>query len=96
MAHVFEIPDDLYEKLEAYAEKHQQTPEELFISWARQLTTPQSTGTWGNEPPPTAEELRNSPLLQIAGSLSIGDPRLETEFDEVLAEAFIDDHAEGE
>jgi hypothetical protein len=96
MAHVFEVPDELYEKLEAYAEKHEQTPEDLFLRWARQLTAPQDAGAWGNEPPPTEEELQASPLLRIAGSLSIGDPRLETEFDEVLAEAFADDHAETE
>jgi hypothetical protein len=95
MAHVIEIPDDLYEKLAGYAKQHQQTLEELFLSWARQMTTAQSARTWGNEPPPTEEELRNSPLLRIAGSLPIGDPRLQTEFDEVLAEAIADDHADG-
>ncbi len=90
MAHVIEVPDELYEKLAAYAEQRRQTPEELFLTWASQLTTAQSTGTWGTEPPPTAAELAASPFLRMIGSLSIGDPRLATEFDEVLAEAIAD------
>lgn len=96
MAHVFEVPDELYEKLAAYAEQRKQTAEELFLSWARHVTTPQGMQTWGDMTPPTEEELAASPLLRIAGSLSIGDPRLATEFDEVLAEAIADDHAEQE
>lgn len=96
MAHIIEIPDELYERLLAFAREHHQTPEALFLAWAAQVTEQRGTGTWGTEPPPTAEELRASPLLQIAGSLSIGDRRLTSEFHEVLAEAIADDHAEQE
>ncbi len=87
MAHVFEIPDELYEKLQAFAQEHRQTPEALLLAWVKQVTEPQRATSWGDESPPTEEELERSPLLRIAGSLSIGDPRLQTEFGEVLAEA---------
>lgn len=96
MAHTIEVPDELYEKLVTFARKQQVTPEGLFLSWAASVTEPQATSQWGSEPPPTEEELRASPLLRIAGSLSIGDPRLATEFDDVLAEAIADDHADGD
>jgi hypothetical protein len=96
MAHVFEIPDELYEKLRTVARERQQTPEALFQAWLKQVTTPPPSSSWGNEPPPTQEELQAHPFLRMIGSLSIGDPRLETEFNEVLAEAIADGAAETE
>ena len=95
MAHVIEVPDELYEKLLAFARKQQQTPEALFLSWAARATEQPATSQWGSEPPPTEEELREHPLLGITGSLSIGDPRLISDFDDVLAEAIADEHTEG-
>ena len=38
MSHVFQIPDDLYEKLAAYAAKQEQTPETLFLAWVSEIT----------------------------------------------------------
>ena len=96
MAHTIDVPNELYEKLMAVARKQQQTPESLFLSWAASITEQPATSQWGSEPPPTEEELREHPLLGIAGSLSIGDPRLASGFDNVLAEAIADEHADGD
>lgn len=96
MAHTIEVPDEVYDKLLAFARRQQQTPEALFLEWASRVTEQPATSEWGDQPPPTEEELREHPLLRIAGSLSIGDPRLASEFDDVLAEAIADDHAHEE
>src|SRR5260370_42325857 len=38
MSHVFQIPDDLYEKLAAYAAQQEQTPETLLLAWVSEIT----------------------------------------------------------
>lgn len=96
MAHTIEVPDERYEKLLAFARKQQQTPEALFHAWAVNVTELPDTPQWGDQPPPTEEELQASPFLRMIGSLSVGDPRLAIEFDDVLAEAIADGDAEGE
>jgi len=95
MAHMIEVPDELYEKLLTFARQQQQTPEALFLSWAASVTEQPVTSQWGSEPPPTEEELQASPFLRMIGSLAIGDPRLATDFDGVLAEAIADGDASG-
>ena len=41
MSHVFQIPDDLYTELVTYASQRNQTPETLFLAWAREVTQKQ-------------------------------------------------------
>ena len=42
MSHVFQIPDNLYEKLAAYAARQEQTPETLFLAWVNEITRRQA------------------------------------------------------
>lgn len=100
MGHVLELTDDEYTRLEAYARRRGRTPHELIAEWLANATTPPSKtpkpadGTEPSEvPPPTEEEIGQRPLLALAGSLALNDPRLATAFDDVLAEAIADDHA---
>lgn len=95
MSHVFQLPDEQYTKLVTYAAQQNQTPEALLQAWINEaihnleaLTASHRTeqadqeGQAGRE-----EELLNSPLFQVAGIFSIGEPGWADRHDEYLAEA---------
>ena len=102
MGHVLELTEDEYTRLEAYARRRGRTPHELVAEWLASITNPPETPKPGENaepgevPPPTEEEIRQRPLLALAGRLALNDPRLATNFDDVLAEAIADDHAVAE
>ncbi len=81
MSHVFQLSDEQYAKLAAYAAQHEQTPEKLFQEWVDKVTRN------------VDEELLNDPLFQIAGMFAIGDPDLAAKHDEYLADTYRDNHA---
>lgn len=99
MGHVLELTEDEYARLEAYALQRGRTPHELVAEWLASVAVPPEMPQPTQEtepsevPPPTEEEIRRRPLLALAGSLALNDPRLATNFDDVLAEAIADDHA---
>jgi hypothetical protein len=105
MSHVFQIPDDLYEKLAAYAAQREQTPETLLLAWVSEImrrleaskTSDYDHMNQANRVERTVreKELSESPLFQIAGIFAIGDPGWADRHDEYLAEGYIDDHADG-
>jgi hypothetical protein len=101
MSHVFQLSDEQYAKLAAYAAQRKQTPETLFQAWVNDLIhdlkEPLSTSieqAAREEQEESEEEFLNSPLFQIAGMFAWDDPGWADRIDEYLAEAYADDHAE--
>jgi len=102
MNHVFQLSDEQYAKLAAYAAKHKQTPETLFQAWVREVThnVKEPTSSSGTEQmgrkvqEGREEETLNHPLLQVAGMFAIGEPGWADKHDEYLAEAYLENHAE--
>jgi hypothetical protein len=101
MSHVFQLSDEQYAKLAAYAAQRKQTPETLFQAWVNDLIhdlkEPLSTSIEQadrEEQEESEEEFLNSPLFQIAGMFAWDDPGWADRIDEYLAEAYADDHAE--
>src|SRR5215469_1638426 len=84
MGHALELTEDEYMRLEAYARQRGRTPHEIVAEWLVSVTTPPAQRPQAEEPsevsPPTEEELRQRPLLALAGSLALNDPRLATNF----------------
>jgi hypothetical protein len=76
MSHVFQLSDEQYARLEAYAAQHEQTPETLFETWVNEVI--------GD----LEEEILDDPLFQLAGIFAIGDPDLADKHDEYLAETY--------
>jgi hypothetical protein len=102
MSHVFQLSDEQYAKLAAYAAQRKQTPERLFQAWVNDLTHDLEEQTHfmsieqddQEEQEMSEEEFLNSPLFQIAGMFAWDDPGWADRIDEYLAEAYADDHAE--
>ena len=102
MSHVFQLSDEQYAKLAAYAAQHEQTPERLFQTWVDDLTHALEEQTHSmsieqedqEEQEMSEEEFLNSPLGRIAGIFSWDDSGWADRIDEYLAEAYADDHAE--
>jgi len=98
MSHVFQIPDDLYEKLAAYAAQQEQTPETLLLAWVSEITRRLEASQPSDydhknqanrvERTIREKELSESPLFQIAGIFAIGDPGWADKHDEYLAEGY--------
>ena len=99
MSHMFQLSDEEYAKLAAYAAQRKQTPEMLFQSWLSEVThavkEPISKSTSYAERVEREEELHNSPLFQVAGIFAIGEPGWADKHDEYLAEEYMDNHADG-
>ena len=76
MSHVFQLFDEQYARLEAYAAQYEQTPETLFETWVNEVI--------GD----LEEEILDDPLFQLAGIFAIGDPDLADKHDEYLAETY--------
>jgi hypothetical protein len=102
MSHVFQLSDEQYAKLAAYAAQYEQTPETLFQTWVDDLIHNQEESTTSSnigqadqsEQEESEEEILNSPLFRIAGIFAFDDPGWADRIDEYLAEAYADDHAE--
>jgi hypothetical protein len=102
MSHIFQLSDEEYTKLAAYAKQHKQTPEMLFKSWVNEMTHRAKEPTSSSRKQQIGQKLQeqregerlDSPLFQVAGMFAIGDPGWADRHDEYLAEAYIEDHAE--
>ena len=102
MSHVFQLSDEQYAKLAAYAAQQKQTPEMLFQHWVSEVThnvkEPTSSSRRARVEQGAQEEheeeLLNSPLFQIAGMFAIGEPGWADKHDEYLGEVHIEDHAD--
>lgn len=106
MSHVFQIPDDLYTQLATYAAQHNQTPETLFLAWAKEVAHEQEgSATKKGQALENIEqasikaqdkhedETLNSPLLQVAGIFAINEAGWADKHDQYLAEGYMEDHA---
>ncbi len=102
MSHVFQLSDEQYAKLAAYAAQHEQTPERLFQTWVDDLTQALEEQAHSmsieqedqGKQEMSEEEFLNSPLGRIAGIFSWDDAGWADRIDEYLAEAYADDHTE--
>src|SRR5947209_5764684 len=102
MSHIFQLSDEQYAKLAAYAAQHEQTPERLFQTWVddliynleEQIPSMSREQEDQEEQEVSEEEFLNSPLFQIAGMFAWDDPGWADRIDEYLAEAYADNHTE--
>ncbi len=103
MSHIFQVSDEQYAKLAAYAAQQKQTPERLFLIWVSEIAQRWEEATTSNgreyEHKSSVSQQENEgqigehPLLQIAGLFAIGEPDWADRHDEYLAEVYADDHA---
>ena len=102
MSHIFQLSDEQYARLAAYAAQHKQTPEMLFQAWVREVihnveASPGRTKQTDREIQGGHEgEMLNSPLFRVAGMFAIGEPGWADKHDEYLAETYIENHANGQ
>jgi hypothetical protein len=102
MSHIFQLSDEQYAKLAAYAAQYEQTPEILFQTWVDDLihaldeqTLSMSIEQADQEEQEEQEvDPEDHPLLRIAGMFAIGEPGWADRHDEYLAEVYADNHAE--
>jgi hypothetical protein len=102
MNHTFQLSDEQYAKLAAYADQQNQTPETLFQSWVNEITHNSNKNMPRNHTEPPIQKLQsergdetlNSPLLKVAGMFAIGEPGWADRHDEYLAEGYLEDHAD--
>ena len=95
MSHVIELSDEQYAALETYAQRQGRSPDELIRAWVASLVE-QPQADWADEPPPTEEELREHPILGLAGIFAIGEPGWADRHDEIIAEEALNTHADEE
>lgn len=93
MSHTINLSEEEYAALEAYAQRQGQSPDELIRAWVASVAE-QPHEDWANVPPPTEEELRDSPFLRVMGSLSVGIPGWADRHDEVFGQEEADDDAD--
>jgi hypothetical protein len=101
MSHIFQLSDEQYAKLAAYAAQHQQTPEMLFQAWVREVIHNVETSTSPGRAKQADREIQgghegetlNSPLFRVAGMFAIGESGWADKHDEYLAETYIENHA---
>jgi hypothetical protein len=98
MSHMFQVSDEQYAKLAAYAAQQKQTPERLFLSWVSEIAQRWEEATISNgreyEHKSSMSQQEHEgqrgehPLLQIAGLFAIGEPDWADRHDEYLAEVY--------
>ncbi len=96
MNHAFQLSDEQYAKLAAYAAQYKQTPETLFQTWVNELTQKVKESSASNhlEQKNREADVSNSPLFRVAGMFAIGEPGWADKHDEYMAETYIEDHAD--
>ena len=102
MNHMFQISDEEYAKLAAYAARYKQTPEKLFQEWVWRITRNTEAPSFSKqEKSPTQKKQKvreqqflNSPLSQVAGMFAIDEPGWADKHDEYLAETYLENHAD--
>ena len=104
MSHVFQLSDEQYTKLAAYAAQHKQTPEMLFQKWVSEMIYQVEALPSSNHIDQAIQELLEGyeeepldhPLFKIAGMFAIGEPGWADKHDEYLAATYLDNHADEE
>lgn len=100
MNHMFQISDEEYARLAAYAARYQQTPEKLFQEWVWRVTHNSETVSPSRKSPTQKQQeereqrFLDSPLFQVAGTFAIGEPGWADRHDEHLAETYLENHAD--
>jgi hypothetical protein len=84
MSHIFQVSDEQYAKLAAYAAQQKQMPERLFLIWVSEIAQRWEEETTSNgreyehKSPVSQQEheghIGEHPLLQIAGMFAMGEP----------------------
>jgi hypothetical protein len=98
----FQLSNEEYARLVAYAARRNQTPETLFLSWLQEIIHQPGESFAPGTIKQMGEKLREqhkneglaSPLSQVAGTFAIDDPGRADRHDEYLAATFIEDHAD--
>jgi hypothetical protein len=62
MSHTIQVPDEVYEAIAAYAQKHGQTPEEAISAWAADVRQHEAPPARPTERHYSARELMRLPL----------------------------------
>ena len=96
MNHVFQLSHEEYEKIAAYAEQQEQTPEDLFHKWVdeviRQIEVSNAPDI--KKQMDEKELIANHPILQVSGMFAVDESAWSDKIDEYLAEAYADNHAD--
>jgi hypothetical protein len=82
MNHAFQLSDEQYARLAAYAAQYKLTPETLFQTWVNEMTRKVKDSAASNLPEQKnrdkrkerEEDTTNSPLFRVAGMFAIGEP----------------------
>ena len=88
MSHSLRLPDEVYRLLAAYAEGHQQTPEETVAALVRALLQPERAEA---EPPLQSND---DPWDGLYGKFTADAPDVTLNHDQYLAEAYEESHDE--
>ena len=89
MSHVFSLPDEAYERIEAYAARHGQTVEELIVVWAQALDRESPTQV---TPGTAVYDPADDPLADFLGKGELTSPDAIQRHDEAIAAEAIDAH----
>ena len=88
MSHTFQVSEEQYAKLTAYALEQKKTPETLFQAWVSEVICQEAERSRLREQANQKEqgEYEEGPLdlLQIAGIFSIGEPGWADRHDEIF------------
>lgn len=96
MSHIFQLSNEQYEKIAAYAEQQERTPEDLFHMWVDEVIHQIEVlnTSIAKEQIDEKELLAKHPILQVSGMFAIDDPDWSSRHDEYVAEAYADNHAD--
>jgi hypothetical protein len=88
MDHTFQVSEEQYAKLTAYAVEQKETPEMLFQAWVNEVIRQEAQRSRLREQAnqQEQEEHEEGPLdlLKIAGMFSIGEPGWADQHDEIF------------
>lgn len=88
MSHTFQVSEEQYAKLMAYAAEQRETPETLFQAWVSEVIRQEAERSrlreQTNQKEQEAHEEGPLNLLQIAGMFSIGEPGWADRHDEIF------------
>jgi hypothetical protein len=87
MGHAIQVPDELYDKLAAYAKDHGHTPEDLVVAWVADVVRQA-----GSQRTPDSVETAEDPIAPFIGAFRFGVGDLGKNHDRYLAEAYEDVH----
>jgi hypothetical protein len=93
MSHVIQLPDDVYQTLEAYAAQRGQTPEAVVLSWARALRE-QLAQSLVTDMSSFVYDPADDPLATFLGTGELIAPDAIRRHDEAIAEEALDAHGE--